>query len=154
MNYPKYQSELTARVFLCVSILFLAFGILSVSGFLQPSEHSQVQNTVLTGQIFCILGVIFCGFFVYFRMKNEKEEKLHENLIENANKTNGTVEKVVYKKRVKYRRSSPFIIYYKYVDDGQEFNCKSHYIWGRMDYAQGDTIVVFFDDLGNSIINI
>lgn len=152
MKKPNYIEELYAMVFFWLGNSFLVVGLFAYIGFLKPTPQSDVQDPIAMGISFFVLGVVFYLTQIVLKVIASAHEKLHNELLANGTKVNGTVEKVYLQKYTNYGKASPYRIYYHFTDQGNILNRKSRLLWAKPEVVKGDSIVVYVNEFGKSTI--
>lgn len=135
-----------------MGIGWIVMGLLGFVGVLKPTADSMVQDSKVMGMIFTALGI---GFFIaqsVMRIIVSRKKKLHDELIANGTKVNGTVEKVYRQNLVRYGGKYPYIIFYTYTYEGKVYHGESYLFWDIPDVMEHDPIVVYADHSGKSTI--
>ena len=118
MSEPRYVEDIFKHMFLWMSIGWIAIGLimgfLGLIGVLKPTAHSMNQDsTEITNFIlFIVLGIIFFIAHSVQRSTASRKKKLHDELLADGAKVNGTVEKVCRQNLVRYGGKYPYIIFY------------------------------------------
>lgn len=154
MKKPKYKSDLLAVIFLFLGLGFIILACLSFANIINVTADSLVQDKTLLGQIFCFLGIILLLMQVLFRIVSNKQEKLHSELILTGTRIAGRVEKISLQKGIKYKKKSPFIVFYTYTYKDRIYHNKSCLLWDKPNLGKGDKVDVFVNDIGQSTINL
>lgn len=160
MSEPRYAEDIFKRMFLWMSIGWIAIGLimgfLGLIGVLKPTAHSMNQDsTEITNFIlFIVLGIIFFIAHSVQRSTASRKKKLHDELLANGAKVNGTVEKVCQQNQVRYGGKYPYIIFYTYTYEGKVYHGESYLFWDIPDVAEHDPIVVYTDHSGKSTIQL
>lgn len=131
MKKPKRIEKLYALIFLCLGGPFLIMGLLCFVDMVKPTADSIVQDPIIIGTVFSLLGVAFCVVQTVLRVIDSAQEKLHNELLASGTKLNGTVEKVYLQKYVQYGNKSPFRICHTYTYQGKIYHHKSCLLWGK-----------------------
>lgn len=152
MKNPKYIQKIYALIFLCLGGTFVFIGILSFMGIVLPSEHSKVQDPIVMGIVFSLLGIGFFLAHVVLRAIGSAKDKLHNDLLAKGMKISGIVEKLHLQKYIVYGKKSPFRIFYTYTYQGENYHHKSHLLWDKPNLNKGDSITVYANDLGKSTV--
>lgn len=152
MKKPKYIEKLYALISFCLGSVFLIMGLLCFVGVLKPTAYSQVQNPIIMGTIFALLGVAFCIVQTILIVINSAKRKLHNELLSSGTKLNGTVDKVYLQKYIHYGKKSPFRNCYTYTYQGEIYNSKSCLLWDKPNFKEGDPITVYANNLGKSTV--
>lgn len=154
MKRPRYIESLYALIFLDLSFVFIVVGLLCFSGIMKPSAHARVQGPIVLGKIFLMIGIV-CGVVqIIFSLIGRRRAKSHQALLAQGNRRIGTVEKVYLQKSVRFRRKSPFRIYYAYSFQGKNYHEKSDLLWDQPDLNEGDSIEVFINDAGKAALRL
>ena len=143
MKNPKYTEQLYAIIFLCLGCAFIVFGLLSFGGILTPTPHSMVQNNIIIGIVFSVLGIIFFITQIVFAVLASKKKKLHWELLTNGIKVSGTVEKVYMQKYMQYGQKSPYRVLYTYTYQNKTYHSKSCLLWDKPQVKETDSIEVY-----------
>ena len=154
MKKPKYMEELLNTVFLCLSVSFILFGVLSFFGILKPKVTSMVQDQTLLGTGFLLAGILFLLVYISLKIVVARKNKLYSELFSNGNKIRGTVENVYLQKYTHYGNKCPYRILYTYTYLGRVYHHKSCLLWDKPDLAEGDPIMVYVNDDGKSVIKL
>lgn len=152
MSEPRYTQDIFKKMFLWMGIGWIVMGLLGFVGVLKPTADSMVQDSKVMGMIFTALGI---GFFIaqsVMRIIVSRKKKLHDELIANGTKVNGTVEKVYRQNLVWYGGKYPYIIFYTYTYEGKVYHGESYLFWDIPDVMEHDPIVVYADHSGKSTI--
>ena len=121
---------------------------------MKPSAHARVQEPIVLGKIFLMIGIV-CGVVqIIFSLIGRRRAKSHQALLAQGNRRIGTVEKVYLQKTVRFRRKSPFRIYYAYSFQGKIYHEKSDLLWDKPDLNEGDSIEVFINDAGKAALRL
>lgn len=152
MKKPKYIEKLYALIFLCLGSSFLIMGLLCFVGIAKPTAHSSIQDPIVMGTIFSLLGVTFCIVQTVLIVINSAKKKLHNELLASGTKLNGTIDKVYLQKYTHYGNKSPFKICYTYTYQGEIYHHKSCLLWDKPNFKEGASIMVYANDLGKSTI--
>lgn len=83
-----------------------------------------------------------------------RKKKLHNELLENGTKVNGTVEKVCVEMGVRYGGKAPYTVIYTFSHQGKEYHRESCFLWDKPDVKEHDSIVVYTDDSGKSAVQL
>lgn len=153
MKYPKYREKCYALVFLYLSFAFLIMGVLCIAGITKPTVYSKVQDSVVMGVLFCIIGAVFLILQLGLRAISTAHEKLHNELLANGLKLSATVEKVTSLKLVRINHKTPFQIRYTYCHHEKTYHHKSHLIWDKPSLNKGDEITIYANNLGKSTLD-
>lgn len=154
MKKPQYTEQLFAVIFLCLSGAFIVLGLLSFTCILNPTSHSMVQNNVIMGAVFLVLGISFFITQIMFRCLATRKKKLRENLLSNGVKVTGTVEKVYMQRYTQYGQKSPYRVFYTYTYRDKVYHGKSCLLWEEPDVKEKDSIEVYVNALGESTIQL
>lgn len=160
MSEPRYVEDIFKRMFLWMSIGWIAIGLimgfLGLMGVLKPTAHSMNQDsTEITNFIlFIVLGIIFFIAHSVQRSTASRKKKLHDELLANGSRVNGTVEKVCQQNQVRYGGKYPYIIFYTYTCEGKVYHGESHLLWEIPDVTEHDPIEVYTDRSGKSTIQL
>lgn len=146
------MEELLSIVFLWLGIAFLIMGLLCYIGVMQPSRNSMIREPKTLGIVFSSLGIVYFIVQTILKAIAFSKNKLHNELLINGTKTNGTVEKVYWQRYTQYGGKSPYRILYTYTWQGKVYHHKSDLLWDKPDYAVHDSIVVYADDSGRSTV--
>lgn len=82
-----------------------------------------------------------------------RKKKLHNELLVNGNRINGTVEKVSVEMGVRYAGKTPYIVIYTFNHQGKVYHRES-FFWDKPDVMADDSIVVYINDSGKSTIQL
>lgn len=154
MKKPKYIEKLCALIFLCLGCSFLIIGLLCFVGVVTPDVHSKVQDPIVMGTVFSLLGVTFGGIQAVLNRIASAKEKLEKQLLASGTPINGTVEKVYLQKYTNYGKKSPYRICYTYTEQDKIYHHKSFLLWEKPDFDEGDFIMVYANDSGKSTIQL
>lgn len=154
MKKTKYTGSLYAFIFLGLGITFLIIGTLCFLGVIKPTAHSSVQNPIIMGMVFSMIGVTFCAVQTILKFVSYKQEKLHNELLAKGNKLIGTVEKVYLQKGTRLGTKSPFRICYTYSYQSKIYHHKSCLLWDKPYLNEGDSIEVYANDFGKSTLKV
>lgn len=154
MKKPKYTEELLGFIFLCLGIIFVAFGLLSFIGFMKPTASSLVQSIHIMGITFTSLGAAFTIAGIILKSIADSRHKLQTELVSSGRKVYGVVEKVYLQSYTCFGRQSPYRVLYSYIYDGKVYHRKSCFLWEKPDLAPGDSIVVYTDGSDKSVVEI
>lgn len=154
MNKPTYREELFKRIFLWLGIGFIAMGLLAFVGVLRPTSYSEVQEPNLLGARFLAFGTVFLIIQTVLGLIVSRKKKLHNELLVNGTKVNGTVEKICVEMGVRYAGETPYIVIYTFNHQGKEYHRESCFLWDKPDVMVNDSIVVYTDDSGKSTIQL
>lgn len=77
MKKPRYKESIYTFVFLCLSIAFLIKGCLCFIGIMKSSEDLKVQNPVIKGVVFYMMGFIFCVMANWVKSNEPPTEVCH-----------------------------------------------------------------------------
>lgn len=152
MNKPRYMEELMKIIFLWLGIAFVFMGILSFLGILKPNASSMVQEPAMLGIIFSLLGIVFIIVQTIFKILAANKNKLYSELLSSGTRINGIVEKVYLQKYMQYGDKHPYRILYTYTYQGEVHHHKSYFLWDKPNFAPGDSIEVYINDLGKSTV--
>ena len=94
MKKPKYIEGLLKTIFFWLAAAFACVAILSYVGVLQPKPSSHIQDPLLLGSCFCVIGFVFGGASLIFRVITAKKEKRDSELQKNGERIKGVVEKI------------------------------------------------------------
>ena len=83
-----------------------------------------------------------------------RKKKLHNELLVNGNRINGTVEKVSVEMGVRYAGKTPYIVIYTFHHRGKAYHRESCFLWDKPDVMADDSIVVYINDSGKSTIQL
>ena len=153
MKQYKYMSDLYALAFLFLGVAFIVGGCLSFVNIIKPTGHSLVQDHIVAGVIFYFIGIVFYVIHAVCRLLSYKHKKLHNKLISTGTKMIGIIEEISIQKWIrfgKYRKKSPFIIYYTYLYENKNYQHKSYLFWDKPNLSKGDKIDIFVNDFGQS----
>ncbi len=154
MNKPSYREELFKRIFLWLGTGFIALGLLAFVGVLRPTTYSEVQEPNLLGAKFLAFGTVFLIIQTVLGLIVSRKKKIHNELLVNGTKVNGTVEKVCVEMGVRYAGETPYIIIYTFSHQGKEYHRESCFLWDKPDIMVNDSIVVYKNDSGKSTIQL
>src|SRR5690554_3203530 len=143
MKEPKYKRDLLAVIFLFLGLGFIILSCLSFANIINVTADSLVQDKTLLGQIFCFLGIILLFMQVSFRIVSNKKENLHSELILTGRKIAGRIERISLQKGIKYKKKSPFIVFYTYTYKDRIYHNKSCLLWDKPNLNKGDKVDVF-----------
>ena len=152
MSEPRYTQDIFKKMFLWMGIGWIVMGLLGFAGILKPTADSMVQDSKVMGMIFTALGIVFFIAQSVMRIIVSRKKKLHDELIANGTKVNGTVEKVYRQNLVRYGGKYPYIIYYAYTYEDKVYHGESHLFWDIPDVMEHDPIVVYTNHSGKSTI--
>lgn len=152
MKKPMYTTKLYALIFLCLGGAFLIMGLLCFVGIAKPSTHSSVQDPMIMGSVFSLLGAAFLILHIVLWGINAAQEKRHYALLAMGTRLNGRVEKVYRQTYTHYGKKSPFRLHYTYTYQGKLYRHKSYLFWDKPNLDQGDLIVVYANECGKSTI--
>lgn len=152
MKKPRYMEELLNYIFLWLGIMFVFFGILGGIGIMKPKPGSMVQDSILLGIIFGILGVGFIIVSTILKVIVNKKDKLNRELLISGRKIEGVVENVYLQSHTQYGHQSPYIIMYSFTYGNQIYYRKSQFLWEKPDIKDGDSIMVYVNESGKSTI--
>ena len=152
MKKPRYMEELLKIIFLWLSIMFGIFGILGLIGIMKPKASSMVQDQILLGIIFSLVGMIFIIVSIILRTAVRKKDKLHNELLISGRKIDGVVEKVYLQTYTQYGHQSPYVIMYTFTYGNKTYHHKSYFLWEKPDLMAGDSIMVYVNESGKSTI--
>lgn len=154
MKPPRYREDLFKTIFRWIGIGFLAFGSLGLIGILKPAGYAGTQdaNGMVIG--FFAFGAVFLIWQSVLAAIAARKKKLHNELLANGTKVNGTVEKVCVEMGVRYAGKTPYIILYTYTHQGKDCHGESYFLWERPDVAEHDSIAVYANDSGKSTIQL
>ena len=150
MKKPKYMEELLATVFLLIGITFVCTSILCMTGAEQPKTTSPIQDPVLLGVSFLVMGLFMIIAGIILRVMGTRKNKLSSELLTSGAKVKGIVENVYLQRYTHYGPQSPYRIWYTYCYNGKEYHHKSGFIWEKPNLMSGDTIIVYVNDYGKS----
>lgn len=154
MKKPVYMSDVYAFVFLTLGLGFNFLGSLGILNVIKPTERSYVQDPILAGKAFLILGITFCVIQSVLRIFSSKQEKLHHELILTGTKMVGTIERIALQKGMTFGKKSPFIIHYTYSYKDKNYRVKSDLLWEKPSLSKGSKIDIFVNDIGQSTIEL
>lgn len=154
MNKPSYREELFKRIFLWISIVFFVLGLLAFGGVLRPTTYSEVQEPNLLGTEFLAFGTVLLIVQTVLGGIVSRKKKLHNELLVNGNRINGTVEKVSVEMGVRYAGKTPYIVIYTFHHRGKAYHRESCFLWDKPDVMADDSIVVYINDSGKSTIQL
>ena len=154
MKKPKCMEELLKIIFLWIGIMFVLFAILGFFGIMKPKASSMVQEPVLLGLVFGLIGTAFIIVSIVLQLIVAKKDKLHEELLISGRKIEGVVEKVYLQTYTQYGHQSPYIILYSFTYEDQVQHRKSCYLWEKPALAVGDAIMVYVNEFGKSTVSI
>lgn len=152
MKKPKYVQSMLAIIFMCLSIAFICVGVLCYVGLMSVKESSVIQTKELLGLIFSLLGLSFGITAGILKAVTVRKNKLEAELFAGGRRIEGTVECVYLQRNVQFGRHFPYRIIYSYSHMGNVYRRKSCLLWERPELVSGDSITVYADDSGNSII--
>lgn len=152
MDRPRYMEELLAIVFLGLGSMFIAMGFLSFIGVLKPKASSMVQDPTMLGIVFTSIGIAFFAMQFILKMITRTKRNLHTQLLVNGIKIIGIVEKVHFQRYTKYRQEAPYRIFYTYTYQDKIFHGKSHLLWDKPEFIEGDSIEIYINDFGKSTV--
>lgn len=152
MKRPKYMEELLKIIFLLLGIMFVCTGILCLVGVEQPKATSPIQDPVLLGMSFLVMGLLVITIGIILGVISARKNQLSSELLTSGTKVNGVVENVYLQGYTRYGTQSPYRIRYTYRYNGKEYHHKSGFIWEKPNLTSGDTVMVYVNDLGNSTI--
>ena len=152
MKKPKYMEELLKIIFLWLGIMFVCMGVLSFIGVLKPKSSSVIQEPILLGIYFSVIGLFFILSSVILGAITTKMNNLHSELLTSGTKIKGVVEKVYLQKYTQYGKQSPYRILYAYAYQDKIYHHKSYFIWEKPNFVTGDSIMVYANEFGKSTI--
>lgn len=152
MKAPRYREDLFKTIYRWIGTGFIAFGSLGLIGILKPTGYAQDANGMVIG--FFAFGAVFLIGQSVLGAIAARKKKLHNELLANGTKINGTVEKVCVEMGVRYAGKTPYIILYNYTHQGKDYHGESHFLWERPDVTEHDSIVVYANDSGKSTIQL
>lgn len=156
MSEPRYTEDIFTKMFLWMSIGWIAMGLimgmLGYIGALKPRAGSS--GIEMDFILFIVFGIIFFIAQSVQRAIASRKKKLHNELIANGTKVNGTVEKVCLQNLVRYGGKSPYIILYSYTCQGKVYQGESYLFWDIPDVLEHAPIVVYTDNAGKSTIQL
>ncbi len=153
MKKPSYREEFFKRIFLWISIGFFVLGLLAFGGVLRPTTYSEVQEPNLLGAEFLAFGTVLLIVQTVLGGIVSRKKKLHNELLVNGNRINGTVEKVCVEMGVRYAGKTPYIVIYTFHHRGKVYHRES-FFWDKPDVMADDSIVVYINDSGKSTIQL
>ncbi len=154
MRKPKYVMQMLGFIFLCIGVVFVFLGILVAIDVIHPSKHSMVQNSNTMTLIFCMMGTVFCMVNAVFVVISRKKENQHNELISNNKTITGRVEEIKYRRGITFGKTSPYMIYFSYSLNGENYRSKSYLIWEKPNLTVGNNIEVYVNNFGDSTIMI
>lgn len=154
MDKPSYREELFKRIFLWISTGSIALGLLAFVGVLRPTTYSEVQEPNLLGAEFLAFGIVLLIVQTVLGIIASRKKKLHNELLANGNRINGTVEKVCVEMGVRYAGKTPYIVIYTFHHRGKAYHRESCFLWDKPDVMADDSIVVYINDSGKSTIQL
>lgn len=152
MNRPKYVEELLTIIFSLLGVIFVCAGILCLLGVEKPKATSPVQDPALLGISFLGTGLIVIITGIVLGVISARKNKLSSELLTSGTKVKGVVENVYLQGYIHYGSQSPYRIQYTYSYNGKEHHHKSDFIWEKPKLMSGDTIMVYINDNGKSMI--
>lgn len=152
MKKPKFMSEIYAFIFSLLGFLFIVFAILSLMGIVKPTAQSLVQDPKVLGLSFFVIGIASGLTVVGCQIITLKNAKLYQSLFESGAKVTAKVERVSFKKGITFGRRSPFVVYYSYTHDGNMMKGKSCLLWEKPNVSSGNSIEIWIDLNGNSML--
>lgn len=153
MKKPRYMEELLKIIFLWLGIMFVFFGILGFFGIMKPKASSLIQEPILLGIIFGLLGIVFLAVSMILRVVVNKKDKLHNELLISGRKIEGVVEKVYLQTSTQFGHQSPYIVLYSFTNGNQTYHHKSNFLWEKPDLKSGDSIIVYVNqDMKSTIL--
>ena len=154
MDKPSYREELFKRIFLWISTGSIALGLLAFVGVLRPTTYSEVQEPNLPGAGLLAFGIVLLTVQTVLGIIASRKKKLHNELLANGNRINGTVEKVCVEMGVRYAGKTPYIVIYTFHHQGKVYHRESCFLWDKPDVMADDSIVVYINDSGKSTIQL
>lgn len=152
MKRPKYMEELLKIICLLLGAAFVCTGILGLIGVEQPKATSLIQDPVLLGISFLIIGLLVIITGIILGVISARKSKLSSELLISGTKVKGVVENVYLQGYTHYGTQSPYRIQYTYSYNGKKYHHKSGFIWEKPNLRSGDTIMVYVNDYGKSNI--
>lgn len=154
MKKPKYIEQVYGFRFLLIGVSSIVAGTLAAIGVMHPTKHSMIQdnNTIALG--FYMIGSAFYLSNVVLTFISRKKENQHSELISNNKTVIGTVKEVNYKRKIKFGKTSPYVICFSYSLNGKNYHSKSYLLWEKPNLTTGDSIEVYVNDFGNSTIMV
>lgn len=154
MSKPRYTEGLMKIIFLWLGIAFVAMGLLGILGILKPTAESQVQEPVIMGIIFGVVGIAFLVAGIILKVITSSKNKRRNELLASGTRVNGMVERVYVQWYTQYGKKSPYRILYTYTYQGKVYHHKSELLWEKPDLAEGDSVVVYAGNSGKSVIQM
>lgn len=154
MRKPKYMQEMLKIICLWLGISFIAVGLLYLIGALKPKAGSLSQEPAILGIIFFALGIAFVITQAVLKAITFRKDKLHNELLMNGRKINGTVEKIYLQKYTQCGSQSPYRVLYSYPWQGRIYHRKSDLLWEKPGFGESDPIAVYIDDSGKSALQL
>lgn len=146
------MEELLKIIFLWLGIMFVIFGILGLIGIMKPKASSMVQNHILLGIIFSLVGIAFIIVSIILRTAVREKDKLHNELLISGRKIDGVVEKVYLQTYTQYGHQSPYVVMYTFTYGDKTYHQKSYFLWEKPNLRDGDSVMVYVNDSGKSTI--
>ncbi len=152
MNEPRYAEDVFKTIWLWIGIGFIAGGFLSFVGESKPGAPSMVHEANTNGVVMLGLGTALLITQAVLRVIASQKKKLHDELLANGTKVNGTVKKVCQQNTVRYGGKYPYIIFYTYNYQGKAYHGESCLLWDKPDIKEHDPIVVYTNGSGKSTV--
>ena len=111
MNEPRYPEDVFKTIWLWIGIAFIAMGLLNFIIVFMSAVESAGQEPNINGVIILVIGAMFLIAQSVLRGIASRKKKLHNELLANGNRINGTVEKVCVEMGVRYAGKTPYIVY-------------------------------------------
>ena len=148
------MEEFLKIIFSWLGATFIVMGVICFISILKSEDSSMFQELTILGIVFSVLGIVFFIVQTILKIITSLKNKLHNELLLNGTKIDGTVEKVYLQKYVQYGNKSPYRILYTYTWQGKVYHQKSYLLWDKPNFMERDSIAVYTNDLGKSTIQL
>ncbi len=149
---PKYITQMYSFIFFFMGVAFIISGLLVAWGIMSPSKHSAVQDKNTMTIIFCMISLSFFVASAILISISCFIEKNRRELILNKKTVVGTVEEIRYKRGISFGKTSPYVIYFTYSLNGENYRNKSYLVWEKPNLTAGDRVEVYINDFGKSTV--
>lgn len=129
-------------VFMTLGAVFIPAGYLNKIGILSTTQYSKGGPTTtftVVGGILLIVGAVLFFISLY-------REKERAKLKEKGIKVEGYVTDIKRLIYTKVNKQAPYVVYFSYDYNGDNYKGKSHLLWDKPSISKGDLISIYIDE--------
>ncbi len=152
MKHIKYVSSIYGISFLCLCAIFLFISTFSFVAPLFPINPDKTQDFIVLAWVFSLIAFALFIIAILCKLMSYNQKKRDELLLVEGVSIIGKIENVNKQKLITFCFSQPYKIIYSYYFNGGKYSGKSYLMWDLPKFNIGDSIEIYVDNMGNSVI--